>query len=701
MSTETTKTIRTDGGGSTVRSTTYESRTSSSYESGAGGVKHRSIVTPRAATIIQRTSATNNFGGKGMGGGGGSMSMSRAMSQMSMPSMSSGGFAQLTSSGVQSVKGSRDREKKDMQDLNERFASYIEKVRFLEAQNRKLADELEKLKSKWGKETTAIKAMYQAELDEARRLLDEAEKEKAKLEIRCSSLEEQLEESTVQLEDLKHARIQDRETIERQNQQLSEYEAEINVLRRRIEQLENDREKDKKEIARLSDALNRARVDLDNETLAHIDAENRRQTLEEELEFLKQVHEQEMKELAALAYRDTTAENRDFWKNEMGNALREIQSTYDEKMDAMRSEMETYYNMKVQEFRTGATRQNMETVHSKEESKRLRTQLADMRNKLGEVEARNSQLERELELLRRDYDEKEREWETEKGEMTSEIAKLRAEMEAILKELQDIMDTKLGLELEIAAYRKLLEGEENRVGLKQVVENMLMRQDNISTATQQSMEYYIQQSANANQTQSASSSGGLAISGGAGSGGGGMSMGGGSSMSSGSMSMGGGGMSMGGGSMGGGNMSMQSTEGFSETDSSLKVSQVVKGEMSAKTTYQRSAKGPVSIMECCSSGKYVCLENTSRKDESIDGWRINRLIDGVEKANVTLPSNLVAKGNVKIKIWAQGKKDSTAGPNDIEANIDTWGVGANITTKLINKSNEDRATHIQKTIYTS
>jgi len=35
--------------------------------------------------------------------------------------------------------------------------------------------------------------------------------------------------------------------------------------------------------------------------------------------------------------------------------------------------------------------------------------------------------------------------------------------------LQEIMDTKLGLELEIAAYRKLLEGEENRIGLRSVV----------------------------------------------------------------------------------------------------------------------------------------------------------------------------------------------------------------------------------------
>jgi len=54
-----------------------------------------------------------------------------------------------------------------------------------------------------------------------------------------------------------------------------------------------------------------------------------------------------MKELAALAYRDTTAENREFWKNEMGQALREIQQVYEDKLDTMRSEIEASYSLKV------------------------------------------------------------------------------------------------------------------------------------------------------------------------------------------------------------------------------------------------------------------------------------------------------------------------------------------------------------------
>ena len=73
-----------------------------------------------------------------------------------------------------------------------------------------------------------------------------------------------------------------------------------------------------------------------------------------------------------------------------------------------------------------------------------------------------TQLEQELDQLRRLMEEKEREWEDETSDLKGQVVTLRCEMDAMLKELQDLLDTKLGLELEIAAYRKLLEGEETR-----------------------------------------------------------------------------------------------------------------------------------------------------------------------------------------------------------------------------------------------
>jgi len=177
-----------DGSSSTIRTTTTYETKSSSYQPDLSSA-YRTTITPRHL-VIQRS----GYGNVGPTGGVSSSVSIQRGSMFGSFGAGPGGYATVTTTGVNSVKNTREQEKKDMQDLNERFASYIEKVRFLEAQNRKLADELDKLKSKWGKETAQVKAMYQAELDEARRLLDEAEKEKARLEIRVASLEEQLDE---------------------------------------------------------------------------------------------------------------------------------------------------------------------------------------------------------------------------------------------------------------------------------------------------------------------------------------------------------------------------------------------------------------------------------------------------------------------------------------------------------------------------
>jgi len=86
------------------------------------------------------------------------------------------------------------------------------------------------------------------------------------------------------------------------------------------------------------------------------------------------------------------------------------------------------------------------------------------------VAVQNNQLAREIDALRRAKDDRERELEADNAAMRREAEGLRGELESILRELQAIMDSKMGLELEIAAYRKLLEGEETRFVISQIRE---------------------------------------------------------------------------------------------------------------------------------------------------------------------------------------------------------------------------------------
>jgi len=103
--------------GPSVKTTTYETRTS--YESETTSPVYKATMTPRHL-IIQRS-------GYSGGAGGSSRSFERS-SHYGNVGAPAGAYALVTQTGVTAVKTSREKEKKDMQDLNERFASYIEKV---------------------------------------------------------------------------------------------------------------------------------------------------------------------------------------------------------------------------------------------------------------------------------------------------------------------------------------------------------------------------------------------------------------------------------------------------------------------------------------------------------------------------------------------------------------------------------------------
>lgn len=81
------------------------------------------------------------------------------------------------------IKMNRIQEKEELQHLNDRLAVYIDRVRSLEEANTKLTAEITMTKSRTKTEVETVKGMYESELADARRLLDETAKEKAREQI--------------------------------------------------------------------------------------------------------------------------------------------------------------------------------------------------------------------------------------------------------------------------------------------------------------------------------------------------------------------------------------------------------------------------------------------------------------------------------------------------------------------------------------
>ena len=110
---------------------------------GGGGGGSMSI----SQTSISRSGGGGGGGGFGMGGGGGGgMSLRMAVAALGGGGGAISGAVREVASNPTAVIAQREKEKRDLQELNDRFASYIERVRFLEADNKRLQSIIDTLK---------------------------------------------------------------------------------------------------------------------------------------------------------------------------------------------------------------------------------------------------------------------------------------------------------------------------------------------------------------------------------------------------------------------------------------------------------------------------------------------------------------------------------------------------------------------------